>query len=616
MSKRSLQKRAPELVQAALRNQRAGKTELAVELYEQALRAGVEDAAVLTNLGEACRKLGRLERACSVLSRAVRLAPELAPAHYNLGLTLDQQGELEAALSAYAQALELAPELPELLAYFLEGLRELGKFDLALQSYARFVPLVNDSARLRCALGYLLLDVFRVDEAATCFRAGQALEPESLEAQVGLAAALLERGEATAAIAELRRVLARDPSQIRAHANLVYLLPFAAETRPEDVLAEAARFEQRHTAAVPRLPERPVLRGQRLRIGYLSADFRQHPLALFIPELLRHHDRQRVEVVCYSNVARPDAVTAEILALADDARDLSRVSDAAAAEQIAQDRIDVLIDLDMHTGQSRPLLLARKPAPVQACFLAYPGTTGLSAIDYRFTDPFLDPPGAAQPYSERSLQLDSFWSYAPPASDPEPGPLPALSNGFPTFGALHSFKKVSPRTLELWAEVLAASPDARLIALAPAGESEARLRATFEARGVERTRIELVRHAPRAQYLRHFERIDCGLDTWPYAGGTSSLDAFWMGVPVVSLLGPTVAGRAGASVAGQLQLSELATATPAAFVAQARELVGDLPRLAELRAGLRQRLRESALMNGARYAASVEAALFGVVHES
>jgi protein O-GlcNAc transferase len=611
VSKRALAERAPALRDAALRQQRAGKLELAVELYEQALRVGGDSAGVLCNLGEACRKLGRFERAVGVLSRAAALEPLFAPAHYNLGLALDQQGSLASALESYARALELEPDLPHLLAYFLEGARELRRYPEAEAAYTRFAVFVNDSSRLRRAIGNVLLDLFRVDEALQHLQAALTLDPAVVDGYVELAAAYIERGQAEAAITELRRALRLDPSALRAHASLVYLLPFAADTTPDEVLAEALRFNERHAAAITPLSGHRAS-SQRLRVGYVSPDFREHPLALFLSELFLHHDREKVELFCYSSVAHPDATTAKILALADAARDISRLSDAAAAQQIFDDGIDVLVDLAMHTGQSRPLLFARKPAKVQACWLAYPGTTGLSAIDYRLTDRYLDPPGAPEPYSEQSLHIDSFWCYAPPDTEPEPNQLPALTRGFPTFGSLHSFKKVSPQALELWALLLRAMPAARFVVVAPPGESSARVLRAFEVAGVAPSRVELLRHAPRSSYLAEFHAIDCCVDTWPYGGATSSLDAFWMGVPVVTLLGNTVAGRAGACIAQHLGLPELVAESPDDFVARASALAQDLPRLAELRAGLRARLCGSALMNGPKNARSVEAAFLAI----
>jgi predicted O-linked N-acetylglucosamine transferase (SPINDLY family) len=255
-------------------------------------------------------------------------------------------------------------------------------------------------------------------------------------------------------------------------------------------------------------------------------------------------------------------------------------------------------------------VFTRKPAPVQAAWLAYPGTTGLAAMDYRLTDPYLDPPGEHDDwYSETSLRLpDTYWCYDPLTAEPTPGPLPALANGHITFGSLNNFCKVTPEVLALWAQVLTAVPDSRLLLLAqPGGHRQLVLDRLAEG-GVAAGRVEFAPFQPRLDYLALHRRVDLGLDTFPYNGHTTSLDAFWMGVPVVTRLGETVVGRAGWSQLCNLHLRELAAASDPAFVRTAVELARDLPRLAQLRAGLRSRMEASPLMDGARFARSMETA--------
>lgn len=606
----SVRKKLPTsvLFRKAAAEQQAGNLEAAIELYRRALRGGHQHPIGLTNLGEALRRLGQSAEATAVLTRATRVAPKLAPAHYNLALTLDQSGQARSALDAYERALELDPTLPALLAYFVEASRETTEYTRGLAAVARFAPLAPDSARLRSAIGYLLLDVFRLDPAIEQFGRALELDPELTEARVGRASAHAERGEVAVALGELAPLVADTAPGARAHSALLYLMPFAASTTAEAVALEAARFQSCQLGDIePRTPA--VGARAKRRIGYLSAHFREHPLSLFVTELLRHHDRQRVEVHCYSNVAAPDATTRRILGSIDKPRDISHLSDESASDLIVADELDVLIDLDLHQGLGRPRLLARRPAPLQVCFLGYPGTTGLSAVDYRLTDRFLDPPGLVNPYRERQLYIDTYWCYAPPASDPEPNRLPAEDGRPFTFGSLHSFKKVGPETLQLWARVLTAVADSRLVLVAPPGETTARVLSAFQRHGIAASRLQIVAHAPRPRYMRRFWEIDCSLDTWPYSGATSSLDALWMGVPVLSLLGPSATGRAAASIYGQLALPRFALTTADELVERARELAADVKPLAELRATLRERMRASKLMQPERYAQSIEAAL-------
>jgi predicted O-linked N-acetylglucosamine transferase (SPINDLY family) len=294
------------------------------------------------------------------------------------------------------------------------------------------------------------------------------------------------------------------------------------------------------------------------------------------------------------------------------------MSDQAIADQIRADRIDILVDLTMHMAGGRPLVFARKPAPVQVAFMAYPGTTGMAAMDYRLTDPYLDPAGTGDDqYTEQSIRLpDTFWCYdttdeeatSEDDAGPEPGALPALNNGYVTFGSLNSFSKINDGLLDLWCRVLQAVDGSRLMLLAPAGAARRRTLTKLAEQGIGADRVEFVPKQPRRKYLAEYQRIDIGLDTLPYNGHTTSLDSTWMGVPVVTRIGRTVVGRAGWSLLSNLGLSELAARNDEQFVRLAAELANDLARLSELRRMLRPRMMESPLMDAKRFAVNVEAA--------
>ena len=264
----------------------------------------------------------------------------------------------------------------------------------------------------------------------------------------------------------------------------------------------------------------------------------------------------------------------------------------------------------MHMSNGRPLLFARRPAPVQVAYLAYPGTTGLGAVDYRFTDPYLDPPGETDDdYVEKSFRLPAtFWCYDPLCERPEPNALPAVTEGRVTFGCLNNFCKVSQGTLTLWAQALKALPESRLLLLAPKSEHRGRVLEYLGQDGVEAERIEFVEHRPRNKYLEVYHRIDISLDTLPYNGHTTGLDSLWMGVPVVTRVGRTAVGRAGYSQLSNLGLTELVAWSDDEFVSIVSALAGDLRGLAQLRATLRGRMQASPLMDAPRFARDVEAA--------
>ncbi len=291
-------------------------------------------------------------------------------------------------------------------------------------------------------------------------------------------------------------------------------------------------------------------------------------------------------------------------------RNIVGLSDEQIAKQIREDRIDILVDLALHMGKNRLLVFARKPAPIQATFAGYPGSTGLETIDYRLTDPYLDPPGLNdQFYSEKSFRLPhTFWCYDPLGANVAVNALPAHSHGHITFGCLSNFCKVNDPVLKLWAQVLKAVDRSRMVILAPEGSHRQRLLDLLQREEIAPDRIEFVTQRPRVPYLELYHRIDVGLDTLPYNGHSTSLDSFWMGVPVITLVGKTVVGRAGVSQLTNLGLTELIANTPQEYVRLAAELAGDLPRLAELRRTLRPRMQSSPLMDAAGFARDIEAA--------
>ena len=296
-------------------------------------------------------------------------------------------------------------------------------------------------------------------------------------------------------------------------------------------------------------------------------------MSFFTIPLLSHHDHRQFEIFCYADVLRPDAVTERLRGYADVWRSTVGLSDQQLADLVRSDQIDILVDLTMHTADNRLLVFARKPAPVQVTWLAYPGTTGLSTIDYRLTDPYLDPPGLFDAfYSEESIRLpDTFWCYDPLTDQPPVNALPALENGFITFGCLNNFCKVNDGCLALWAQVLRAVPQSRLLLRAPRGQAREHVLARLEQEGIAASRVEFADRQPRLEYLKLYQRIDLGLDPLPYNGHTTSLDAFWMGVPTLTLVGKTVVGRAGWSQLCNLGLKELAAETPEQYVALAAQ---------------------------------------------
>jgi protein O-GlcNAc transferase len=596
-----------------------GKPAEAVACYERAIAIGPEHAAYHQNLGLARQTLGQCDAAVASLRRAVELQPDLVAALANLGTVLHEQGNLTEAIGCYERALALAPGLADVHCALGNARKDQGREAEAAACYRRAVELNPRHVAAWNNLGAALRRLEQPTAAEACCRRALELVPDLAEAHGNLGNALKDQGRLDEAVACCRRAVELKPSSAAAHSNLVYLLQFCPDCDPETLRAEQQRWHRAHgepwagaivAHANDRTPER------RLRVGYVSPNFCDHVVGRNLVPLLREHDHQAVEVFCYSDVRTPDAFTKRLRSGADVWRSIVGQSDAQVAQRIRDDRIDVLVDLALHLDGNRLTLFARKPAPVQATFAGYPGSTGLRTIDYRLTDPYLDPPGLNdQYYVERSLCLrDSFWCYAPSGDEPPVNGLPALERGCVTFGCLNNFCKVNPSVLRLWARVLRAVDGSRLVLLAAAGSYRQRILDLLAAEGVASDRVSFVVDRPHDEYLQLYQGIDLGLDTFPYNGHTTSLDSFWMGVPVVTLVGRTAVGRAGLSQLTNLGLVALAAESPAQFVDTAVQLAGDLPRLAELRATLRARMQGSPLMDAPRFARSIEAAYRAMWH--
>jgi predicted O-linked N-acetylglucosamine transferase (SPINDLY family) len=569
-------------------------------------------------LGVLLKRRGALPEAASEFVRATRLAPSDFASHHEAGTALTGCGRLPEALGHLKQACELNPASVEARVDLGTALRLAGRPAEAVPHYREALRLRPDHASGHNNLGVALLDLWKTDEALSCFERAIALAPTLAEAHHNLANALKELGRVTEAVTAYRRALELRPDYRDAHSNLLFAMMFDPASDPGALLREAKRFQARFLTLPPAeiLAPGPRAAGERpLRIGYLCADFREHVFMLLLPQLLRAHNRDEFEVFCYSNVHAPDAVTELYVERADQFRSIVALDDAAAARVIRNDRIDVLVDLTMHMAHGRLGVFARRPAPLQLTWLAYPGTTGAESIDFRLSDPHLDPPGTDDRYSERTARLpETFWCYDP-LSDLPVGELPAKKQGFVTFGSLNTFCKTNERTFALWAQVLRAVSGSRLLLLAPPGSGRQRTCALLEKEGVASDRIEFVDFQPRADYLKTYWRIDIALDTVPYNGHTTSLDAWWMGVPTVTLVGDTVVGRAGLSQAKNLGLDELVAESPDDFVARAAALASDLERLASMRASLRERLERSPLMDGPRFARHFEQIVRGLFRE-
>jgi protein O-GlcNAc transferase len=472
------------------------------------------------------------------------------------------------------------------------------------------------SASAHNNVGNLYRELRRPTEAIAAYRRALALDPGHAHAHANLGNMLKDLGDTDAAIAAFRRSLALAPDRPEVWSNLLLTLNCSDHLRTDDIAGEHRAFGEHFARLLhPLPPRRDTAHAGRLRVGYVSADFRRHAVATFFEPLVQAHDKTRFEVFCYYNQPRGDEVTERIRANAEHFMPVSGMTDSQLAQRIRHDGIDILVDLNGHTADNRLPLFFLRPAPVQATWLGYLGGTGVPTIDWRLTDPQVDPLHVIEsPGMEQAWRLArTLWCYQPYSEAPGVGPLPAATNGFVTFACLNNPGKTSPATLRMWRDVLRSTPGARLMALiSPDPGRAGQLRRYFAAEGIAPERIEFVERMPLRDYLALYLRADIALDTFPYNGGTTTCDALWMGVPVVSCATARPFGRSGASILACVGLDELVALSAEQYVAIAIRLAQDRDALAGLRNSLRQRMRASALTDAFQFARAFEAALLGM----
>jgi predicted O-linked N-acetylglucosamine transferase (SPINDLY family) len=581
----------------------------AIAACRRAIELKANYSAAYRNLGSALYNKGLFDEALAALSRSTAIEPGSAEGHNNLANVLRARGKIAESIGEYQEAIRIKPDFAEAYNNLGLALGDVGQNREAIAATRRAIELRSDFPEAWNTLSNVLKSSGELDEAGRACERAIALRPDYVEAINNLSVVRKDQGRHAEAAELARRALAICPDPA-GHGNLIYLLHFCPGVSDQEIAREQENWDRAYAPPVRRsvLPQAKD-RGEkrRLRAGYIGPYFRHHVVGLNIVPLLREHDRSGFEVFCYSDVLREDAVTAKCRAGAEHWRSIVGMSDDAVAELIAADRIDILVDLAQHLAGNRLLVMARKPAPVQVSFAGYPAATGVKAIDYRLSDLYLDPAGQEDRVGKCIRLPNSFWCYED-LGGPEVGPLPAIRNGWVAFGCLNNFCKVNDGVLDLWARVMREVAGSRMLVLAADGLSRERVIDRFATNGIETERIEFTSHQVRDTYLKMYGRIDIGLDTFPYNGHTTSLDSYWMGVPVVTIAGASSVGRAGVSQLSNLGLQELIARDADDFVRIAAGLAGNLDRLANMRVGLRERMRRSPIMDARGWVRGIEAA--------
>lgn len=626
----------------------SGNSPAAITALRKAIQLDPSQANAYSNLGKALQDQGDLTAAVAQYRKALELSRFHADALYNLGVALFKQGDYQGAATTLLDLLEHSAGHADAMCYLGMCAENLGDTANAVQFLRHAIALVPDNYTYYLNLAVILKNHEAPAEAIPCLEKAAELSPEhaaSIYCDIGITCAKLGQldaaqdytqralrldpsldmahfnlgfinfslGHADNAVACYRRSIELNPDNLIAYSNLLFSLQFSRGVTDPQLFEEHRRYA--HTFEPALRPLHKTFKndpapGRKLRIGYVSADFNNHSLAPFIRPILTHHDKRNFEVFCYYNHTLDDDVTRDLRSCADHWIPCAHLADDALAQRIEQDGIDILLDLAGHTERNRLLVFARKPAPVQITWLGYAGTTGLEAMDYRITDPYLDPPGISDQYhSERLIRLSASTTFDSTTAAPDVAPLPAL-NGQPfTYGCLNSLAKVSDENIALWAEILDSTPGSRLM-LGNAGQAAIReqLISRFSRHGVGEERLLLQPRVSTYDFLALHHHIDLALDPFPYNGGTTTIQALRMGVPVVTLEGVRPVSRCGTAIMHAIGLPEFVATDSRQYSQIARHWFNDREALGRLRLTLRERWQHSAYGDPISYTREVESA--------
>ena len=592
-----------------------GKLVQAEASFRRAIELKPDFHEAHTNLGNLLAGLSRSSEAEACYRRAIELHPGYADAHNGLGALLHVLGRAVEAEESCGKAAVLNPEFHD--AHFNLGLalEALGRLHEAEASFRRAIELKPDDYRAHTNLGNVLQALRRLSEAEAAYRCALELDPDAPATHSNLGSALRELGRAEEAESSFRRAVELEPDFHAAHSNLLFTLNCTA------LLSRAELFEEHRTWALrhesPLATHRKAHRNsrdpdRRLRIGYVSPDFRRHSVACFIEPVLAAHDRAGFEVYCYSNVATPDGMTQSLMGLADSARNIAAINDIDAAELVRSDGIDILVDLAGHTSRGRLGLFGLKPAPVQVNYLGYPNTSGIDAMDWRLTDVHADPPGDGNEFhSERLARLpETFLCFRPPEEAPEVQAPPHLKKGHLTFGSFNVLSKITREVIAVWAALLHRVPLSRLLLKATGlsdSRAQGRLLDEFAHHGVGQERLALLpMDSDFGTHLSRYHEVDIGLDPFPYNGTTTTLEALWMGVPVITIAGDRHSARVGASILVNVGHEELIAGNVDEYQALAADLGSDSGRLTRLRGVMRKHVAASPVRKEAGFTRTLE----------
>ena len=567
---------------------------LAASVYQQLVETGSINPDVYVSYGYALLNLREFSKAKIALLKAIELDAQSADAHYMLGTAYNSLGDIACAQQAWEASYKISPLIENLYCDLCLLLFKQGKHHQAKAVINTGIEQFPRNANMYFYLGNLHSEGADFAAALGAYEQSRQLNPDSPYMLSSYSSALRQTGDLALSAELTMRALSLAPGEPSIHNNYLLGLQYSpAHSKKEKFDAHiefAKQFE------VPLMThwgnyKNNLTIGRKIRIGYVSGDFRNHSLIFFIAPILANHDKTKFEVFCYHAHPSHDADTQRIRELADCFVDCYAMTDEALASKVRVDEIDILIDLSGHTGYNRLLVFARKPAPIQMTWLGYQSTTGLSAIDYRISEEALDPTGTSEAFhSEKLLRLPSSGTFSPLPDSPPVNKLPALSGAAFTFACLNNPSKITNEAIALWSQILAASPASRLMIgnATPALVGKFSLR--FLAHNIDLNRIIFQPKVGLRQYLQLHHQVDMALDTFPYNGGTTTLHSLWMGVPVLALEGEAALSKVGAAIMHGLSLDKFCCASPQSYVERAAYFSTQLAELDVVRQSLRMQM--------------------------
>lgn len=555
--------------------QRMGKSRDAEQIYRQALLNQPKNVSVLTNLGEALRNQGKWEESVEVLEQVIKLAPNQVETRLNLGRSLINLRRLPEAEWHFNELISQHPDLPKPYHYLGKLKLEQRDFKHAESNIERALELDEKDMFALSSLGFACIETGQLKKAENCFR----------------------------------EVVRTAPDMSDAHGSLLFLMSSSVQTTPRELFDETKKWAAKHGNLERLAPhENQRQTNRKLKIGYVSPDLRNHAVASFFKPVLQSHDSELYETYCYAEIASPDAITEQLISNSDHWFYTKGLSNRQVAEKILSDQIDILVDLAGHTANNRLIAFAHRPAPIQVTWIGYPNTTGLDSIDYRLTCDVQNPINEPTFHTEELIRMPfGSFCFSTPKNAPDVGSLPAERNGYVTFGSLHRPLKISETARDQWAEVLRSCPNSKMLIFNTRfnAESAEELLWALESRGISRDRIDIQNQYDGDSYLNIYKQIDIGLDVTPWAGATTTMEALWMGVPVIAYYGDRRSARSTAAILKNVGHEEWIAYSAEQYVELATNFSSDMHELGKLRKSLRHDT-ESTIVNATKFTRELE----------